>query len=154
MGETHASEIIHKHSSRFFYAPCHRLFFKVSRFELLIFSSTLGENLARLGFVAFAAIGLIYIETATMATLVVLLIFLLFLVLLIGDFFPRLLAIWNPESSLAFSLPFASFSLPLSPLLFFLSKISRDCAKEKPQRALGRPHGGNERGRCANFALG
>jgi len=125
LGETHSTEILQKYPARFYYFAYHRLFFKLCRFELLIFSSNLGENLARLGLVAFAAIGLLYFEAVTTTFLVILLVVLLFLALLIGDFFPRLLAIWAPEQSLALSLPFASFFLYLSfPFSFIFLKLA------------------------------
>jgi putative hemolysin len=140
LGESHASEVIKKYSLRFFYAPLHRLFFKRFHFELFIFSSTLGENLARLGYVAFAAVGLLYFEALSTATLIVLLIVLLFLMLLIGDFFPRLWAIWAPEQALGFSLPFASFFLLLSfPFSFVFLKLSEMALKTRHKESLGDP---------------
>jgi CBS domain containing-hemolysin-like protein len=124
LGESHATEIIEREGYSFYYGFLHRLFFKFSRFELLIFSCTLGENIARLGFVAFAAIGLIYFESLTSAMLIVFLIIFLFVILLVGDFFPRYLSIRSPEQSLAVSLPFASFFLFLSfPFSFIFLKI-------------------------------
>lgn len=140
LGETHSSEIIEEYPARFFYGLFHRFFFKVSHFELLIFASTLGENLARLGFVAFAAIGFLYFETVTPAVLIILLVILLFLVLLIGDFFPRLWAIWAPEKSLAFSLPFASFFLYLSfPFSFIFLKLAEMALRTRQKESWGDP---------------
>jgi len=140
LGETHATDVIKRHSLRFFYAPFHHLFFKVSHFKLLIFSCTLGENLARLGYVAFAAIGFLYFEALSITTLALLLIILLFLVLLIGDFFPRLWAIWAPENALAVSLPFASFFLYLSfPFSVIFLKLSEAALKSRQKESLGDP---------------
>lgn len=125
LGEIRASEILKKYPGRFFYAPIHRILFKSSRFELLIFSSTLGENISRLGYVAFAALGLISLPLHTTASVVAVAALFLFLVLLVGDFFPRLFAIWRPEQALAFSLPFASFFLYISfPLSFIFLKLA------------------------------
>ncbi len=136
LGETRASEILRKYPGRFFYAPIHRFLFKFSQFELLIFSSTLGENIARLGYVAFGAIGIATLPFQTITTVVITLLVLLFLVLLIGDFFPRLWATWTPEQALANSLPFASFflyiSLPISLLFLKLAEwVTRVRHKEK-----------------------
>jgi putative hemolysin len=132
LGETHASEIIEEHRGSFFYAPFHNLFFKFSRFELLIFSSTLSENLARLGYVACAAIGLIFFKKATLGVWIILLIILLFLILLIGDFFPRLWAIRAPEQALLISLPFASFFLFLSfPFSLLFLKLAEAALKTR-----------------------
>jgi putative hemolysin len=140
LGETHALEIIQKHPNRFFYAHFHNFLFKLFRFELLIFSSTLGENLARLGYVAFAAIGLFYLKAATTATLIILLIILLFLVLLVGDFFPRLWAIRSPEKALSSSLSFASFFLSLSlPFSFLFLKLAELALKTRRKESWGDP---------------
>lgn len=125
---------------RFFYAPLHRLFYKSCRFELLIFAATLGENLARLGYVACAAIGLIFYHPQTAAALIGILLVLLFLVLLIGDFFPRLWAIWTPEQSLAISLPFSSFFLYLSfPISFVFLKLAEMATKARKDAIWGDP---------------
>lgn len=141
LGETRSSEILKKYRGRFFYAPFHRLLFKVSRFELLIFSSTLGENIARLGYVAFAALGLLSlpIHTTTLPVVVIVLI-LLFLVLLIGDFFPRLWAIWSPELALSISLPFASFFLYISlPFSFIFLKLAELATRARHDKKWGDP---------------
>ena len=131
LGQLHSSEILHRYPGRCFYAPFHNLIFKLSRFELLIFSSKLGENLARLGFVTFAVIGLVHFEAKTIA-IVLAAVILLFTILLIGDFFPRLWAIWSPEQALAFSLPFASFFLYLSfPLSFLFLKLAEIATKAR-----------------------
>ena len=140
LGETHSKDVIKKNGYRFFYAPLHCLFFKNSRFELLVFASTLGENLARIGYVAFAAIAVMYLEAATTTPLVIFLIALLFLILLIGDFFPRLLAIWAPERALAFSLPFSSFFLYLSfPLSLLFLKLAEIAWRSRHKESLGDP---------------
>lgn len=135
LGEIRSSEILRKYPGRFFYAPIHKALFKVSQFELLIFASTLGENIARLGYVAFAALGLIRLPFQSWTPIVVALLLLLFLVLLIGDFFPRLWAIWNPEQALSISLPFASFflyiSLPISFLFLKLAEIVTRARREE-----------------------
>src|ERR1700722_136346 len=140
LGETHASEIFRKYPLRFFYAPLHRFCFKLSRFELLIFASTLGENLARLGYVAFAAIGLYYFEVHSTLLLIACLVLLLFLVLLVDDFFPRLLAIWVAEKTLAFILPFASFFLYLSlPFSFLFLKLAKIATRSRERESWGDP---------------
>ena len=140
LGETRALEIIKRYPVRFFYAPLHRLFYKSCRFELLIFAATLGENLARLGYVACAAIGLIFYHPQTAAALIGILLVLLFLVLLIGDFFPRLWAIWTPEQSLAISLPFSSFFLYLSfPISFVFLKLAEMATKARKDAIWGDP---------------
>jgi putative hemolysin len=140
LGETRATEIIKKYPARFFYAPIHQFCFKVSRFEILIFASTLGENVARLGYVAFAVIGLFAVEGQTTATVLVILIFLLFFILLVGDFFPRVWAIWSSEMALTYSLPFASFFLYLSfPISFLFLKLAELAMKARAKETPGDP---------------
>jgi putative hemolysin len=140
LGETHSWEIIEHYPGRFFYAPFHRALFKFSRFELLIFSATLGENLARLGYVAFAALGIFTLHTTTTAIWIAWLVILLFLILLIGDFFPRLWAIWTPERALVASMPFASFFLYLSfPFSFLFLKLAETATKARQKEKQGDP---------------
>lgn len=139
LGQGHSLEIIQKNPGRFFYGPFHNLFFKHYRFELLIFSSTLGENVARLGYVAFAAIALINFEAKTGAILAAALFF-LFIILLIDDFFPRLWAIRAPENALVFSLPFASFFLYLSfPFSFLFLKLAEIATRARHDAHWGDP---------------
>lgn len=138
LGETRSLEIIKKYPARFFYAPLHRLFYKACRFELLIFSATLSENLARLGYVASVAISLVYFGPGTKIGIIGILLFFLFLVLLIGDFFPRLWAIWASEQALAISLPFASFFLYLSfPISFVFLKLAEIATKARKDEIWG-----------------
>lgn len=139
LGESHANDVIKEGS--FFYVFFHRIFFKRFQFEMLIFSSTLGENLARLGYVASAVTGLLYFEGGiTTATWVIVCIILLFLILLIGDFFPRLWAIWSPENALSQSLPFASFFLYLSfPFSFLFLKLFQLALGSRKEASLGDP---------------
>ena len=140
LGKTRSLEIIKKYPVRFFYAPLHRLFNKAWRFELLVFAATLSENLARLGYVVCAAIGLYFYSPQTATALIGILVVLLFLVLLIGDFFPRLWAIWTSEQALAVSLPFASFFLYLSfPISFVFLKLAEMATKARKDESWGDP---------------
>ncbi len=136
IGESHSSEILERYPTRFYYGALHRLVFKTSHFELLVFASTLGENLARIGLVAFVAVGFLYFEVITITSLIIMVLVLLFFVLLIGDFFPRLLAIWMPEKSLALILPFASFFLYLSfPISFIFIKLAEIALRSRPKES-------------------
>lgn len=133
-------EILKKYPSRFFYAPLHKLLFKDPHFELLLFSSTLSENLARLGYAAIAIVGLFFLQPLSPLTIIITLLILLFLVLLIGDFFPRVWAIRSPEKALASSLPFTSFFLYLSfPLTVVLLKIAEYATKAIKKEKGGDP---------------
>ncbi len=125
LGETRSLEIIKESPHRFFYYPFHRFLFKNKSFELIIFSSTLGENQARLGYTATVLFGLFFVLSLPVIHYLIILILLLFFVLLIGDFFPRLMAIRSPEYALSFSLGFASFFLFLSfPVSFVFLKFA------------------------------
>ena len=65
---------------------------------------------------------------------------LLFLILLIGDFFPRLWAIWSPEWALSISLPFASFFLYLSfPFSFLFLKLAEMATNARQKESWGDP---------------
>ncbi|MBI3900649.1 MAG: DUF21 domain-containing protein, partial [Chlamydiia bacterium] len=139
LGETHSMEVVRERRAKFIYLNIHRFIFKISHFELLVFSSTIGESLGRLGFIAFAAIGLLHTETST-TSLVALLILTLFVFLLIGDFFPRLWAIRNPEKALLSSLPFTSLFLLLSlPFSLLFLKLSELALKARQKMSLGDP---------------
>jgi putative hemolysin len=132
LGETRSLEVIRKYPARFYYSLLNALFNKKCRFELLIFAATLSENLARLGFVTSAAIGLIFYEPYLFSAMIIILLILLFVILLVGDFFPRLWAIWTPEHALALSLPFASFFLYLSfPFSFVFLKLAEIATKKR-----------------------
>ncbi|MCC5832272.1 MAG: HlyC/CorC family transporter [Chlamydiales bacterium] len=125
LGETASLEIIKTYPKRFFYYPFHRAIFKDPAFELVIFSATLGENLARLGFAATAVYGTLFVLSLQVWHAAALLLILLLLMLLIGDFFPRLWAIRASEYALSFCAAFASFFLFLSlPLSFLFLKLS------------------------------
>ncbi|MCH9626675.1 MAG: hypothetical protein S4CHLAM2_03030 [Chlamydiales bacterium] len=125
LGETRSLELVKNYPYRFFYYPFHSLLFKKPPFELIIFSATLGENVARLGYAATAVFGLLHFSSLSALHVVWISILLLFLILLIGDFFPRLWAIRNPEYALSFSLAFASFFLFLSfPFSFVFLKFA------------------------------
>lgn len=140
LGETRSEQVLKRYPARFFYAPLYRLFAKAFRFELLIFASTLSENLARLGYVAFATVGLMAFGAQTTTALIGIILVLLFLVLLIGDFFPRLWAIWTSEKALAASLPFASFFLYLSfPIAFVFLKCAEMATKARKEESWGDP---------------
>lgn len=125
LGETRSLEIVKQYPKRFFYYPFHKWLFKNPTFELIIFSSTLGENIARLGFVATSLYGLFFVLTLSVWHAVLAIAVLLFLILLVGDFFPRLWAIRAPEYALGFSFGFAAFFLYLSfPLSFIFIKFA------------------------------
>lgn len=131
LGEIRASAVIKKRPKRFFYFPLHKLFFKQTRFELIIFATTLSENLARLGFAGIAGYGLLAHSPLDWTRLIAAFAGLLLLVLLVGDFFPRLFAIWFPEKALMVSLPYTSFflyiSFPLSlPFLYLANLASKE----------------------------
>ncbi|MCH9625675.1 MAG: hypothetical protein S4CHLAM123_08530 [Chlamydiales bacterium] len=133
-------EIIQKQSPRFFYAPLHRLFFKSPHFELLILSATLSENIARIGYVIFATLGLVYFENLTLTFLILSIFILLFLLLLVGDFFPRLWAIRSPENALTCSLALSSFFLYLSfPLSFIFLKLAEFATNVRHKEKGGDP---------------
>ncbi|MFZ0565224.1 MAG: hemolysin family protein [Chlamydiales bacterium] len=141
LGESHSIEILRKHPRQFFYYPIHHNLFEKQNFELLILSSTLGENLARLGFVALIIVGFLFFNALTLTAAIIILIVLLFLVLMLGDFFPRLWAIKNPERALAFSAQYASFFLFLSlPITFLFLKLAsfatRSLEKEEGKESL------------------
>lgn len=118
LGRAPSLELVEENKRRFFYYPFHFYIFRQPSFESLIFSATLGENLARLGYAVVALGTCFFVLSLSFLHTALLLIFLLFLILLIGDFFPRLMAIRNPEYALFFSSAFAScflfFSLPFS----------------------------------------
>jgi putative hemolysin len=125
LGESASLEIIKTYPKRFFYYPFHRLIFRNPPFELVTFSATLGENLARLGFAAVAVYASLFVLTLPVLHTALVLLVLLFLVLLIGDFFPRLWAIRASEYSLSFCAAFASFFLFLSlPFSFLFLKLA------------------------------
>ena len=125
LGENYTLESIEKSPRRFLYYPFHCFFFKDHSFEILVFSSTLSENLARLGYVTAVIFSFIFFEPITILAIVVTLLILLFLALLFGDFLPRLWAIRAPETALMFSLTPASFFLFLSfPISFIFLKLS------------------------------
>lgn len=135
LGETRSTEIFQEYKGRFFYAPFHHLFFKRSFFELLIFASNFGENLARLGFAFFAIVGLLKAKTAPFGLIVVSALVLFFLILLIGDFFPRLWSIKKAEKALIASLSCASFFLYLSfPFCFIFLKLAELTLRAKKNR--------------------
>jgi len=125
LGETLAYGIIKKYPNSFFYFPFHKWLYEKHSFELLIFSATIGQHLAQLG---YAAIGMAFLFLHPAITLEYGIVFsaiLLFLILLIGDFFPRTFSFRYPERALAFSLPMASFFLYLSfPFSFLFVKGS------------------------------
>lgn len=114
LGETRATESLSKYKRRFFYYPIHRALFHSSSFELLIFSSVLGENLAKIGYVVVTLLGILFFFSAPTLSLVALSLLLLFFLLLAGEFIPRFWAIRHPGSALAASLRPASLFLLLS----------------------------------------
>jgi putative hemolysin len=125
LGEMASKEIISNYPKRFFYYPFHLLIFKRPPFELVIFSATLGETLARLGFAATIAYTFLFVLSLPIWHMSILLLIILFLFLLIGDFFPRLWAIRTTEYALAFCASFASFFLFLSlPFSFIFLKFA------------------------------
>ena len=134
LGETLTLEQIKEHPGRFFYYPLHQAFFRKRNFELLIFTSSIGENLARLGYAAFAV--LLLISTQTLSLAIVLLIIFLLVILLLGDCLPRFLSIRSPEKALAFSLPISSFllclSLPFSAIFLIFTGKGKDEKKGDP----------------------
>lgn len=136
LGEIRSLTIIKKKPNRFFYLPLHKLFFKKERFELIIFTTTLGENIARLGFAGIIGFGLFtHHGSLDWTQITLILAALLIFVLLVGDFFPRLFAIWAPEKALNLSLPYTSFFLYLSfpialPFLYLAELISHAREKE------------------------
>ncbi len=140
LGQTRSLDLIKRHPGRFFYAPLHHLFHKGSRFELLILASTLSENFARIGYVAFATLGLMTVPPESTAIWMIIILVTLFIILLIGDFFPRLWAIYNPENALLISLPFASFFLYLSfPISFFFLKLAESATRGRESTSWGDP---------------
>nr|NGX53601.1 hypothetical protein [Chlamydiota bacterium] len=75
LGETLTLEFLKERPGRFFYYPFHQALFKKRRFELLVFTSSIGENLARLGYGAFAILVLLSVHTLPLA-IILLIIFL------------------------------------------------------------------------------
>lgn len=134
LGETLSQNAL-SGSYGFFYLPLHFLFFKRRRFELLIFSSTLSENLARLLFAGVAVYCFVF-NSASLLNFISALVILLILMLLIGDFFPKILSIQNPQKALRFCLLPASVFLYLSfPLCFAFIKIADIALRKKGQDA-------------------
>lgn len=139
LGRTRSLEILKKYRSRFYYAPLHRVFHS-RPFEFLIFSANLSENFARLGYAAFALLGIFLIGKFTIVAWVLLVVFFIFLILLIGDFFPLICAIGIPEQALSLSLPFASFFLYLSfPVSFLFLKLAERSSKGYETESWGDP---------------
>lgn len=137
LGETRSLEIVKTYPKRFFYYPFHRFLFKKPSFELIIFASTLGENLARLGYAATVIFSVFFVLSPSMLHTTIILIVLLFLVLLIGDFFPRLWAIRASEYALSFCFTFASFLLFFSlPFSFIFLKFA-DYATRAHEKEMG-----------------
>ena len=134
LGETLTLELIKEHPGRFFYYPVHQALFKKRHFELLVFASSIGENLARLGYAAFAILFLFSVQTLSLA--IVLLIIFLLLILLFGDYLPRFLSLRSAEKALAFSLPISSFllclSLPFSALFLIFTGKEKDEERSDP----------------------
>lgn len=116
LGQTLSKEAVR--SSKIFYLPLHQFFFKKKPFDLLIFTTTLSENLSR---ILFAGLGLFCVmilavnEVGFIVGLAILYITLLFA----GDFFPKLISSRWPSSGLRFFSSIASFFLCLSFLLTF-----------------------------------
>ena len=141
LGEIRSLEIVKAYPKRFFYYPFHHFLFKKPSFESIILASTLGENLARLGYAATAIFTIFFVLSLSILNTIIILIILLFLALLIGDFFPRLWAIRNSEYALSFCFVFSSFllflSLPFSFIfLKFADYVTRAHAKEMGGDAL------------------
>ncbi len=123
LGQTLSLEIISKHKKRFFY-------FKKSSFESLVFSSILSENLARFGFASMILFAIFQLETPHWIPIVITLIVAIFVMLLIGDFFPRIIANRSPEKALTFSLGLSSLFLCLSfPFSFIFFKIFESASR-------------------------
>lgn len=140
LGETRSLEIVNNYPKRFFYYPFHRLIFRRPPFELIIFSTNLSENLARIGFVATVLFGVFYVLSMPLAHTIITLVVLLFILLLIGDFFPRLWAIRSSEYALSFCFAFASFFLYLSlPISFIFLEFA-----EYASRAQEKEEGGDQ----------
>lgn len=137
LGRAPSLELVKENKRRFFYYPFHSFIFRQPSFESLIFSATLGENLARLGYAAIALSTAFFVLSLSLLHTVLLLIFLLFLILLIGDFFPRLMAIRNPEYALSFSSSLASFFLFLSLPFSFLFLKMADFATRAHEKETG-----------------
>ncbi len=136
LGETRSLELVKNYPKRFFYYPFHCFIFKDPPFELIIFSATLSENLARLGFAATVVYGMFFVLSLSILHTTLILVALLFLMLFIGDFFPRLWAIRASEYALSFCFAFASFFLFLSlPFSFIFLKcadyVTRTHEKER-----------------------
>lgn len=140
LGETHSEEVIRPVKRRFFYLPLHRRVFPSASFELLIFASTLGENLGRIGYVACATLALYFWGSIGSVVWLLGLIAFLFLLLFFGDFLPRVWATRMPERALRSSLILASFFLILSlPLSFFFMKIAEIFYRVGTERGAGDP---------------
>ncbi|NGX61374.1 MAG: Hemolysin C [Chlamydiae bacterium] len=140
LGETLSIEEITPHKKRFFYYPFHSQLFKTHPFERLLFSSNLGENLGRIGYVAASVFLVLNFSSLPLGYLLLIAIVLLFLLLLVGDYFPRILSVRSTKKALIFSLPYASFFLYLSfPFsLLFLKLV------ELSTRAWKKGEGGDE----------
>lgn len=124
LGESQAMEILNKHSKRFFYYPFHCFLFKHKRFDLLVFSSLLGENLGRMGLTIVAVLGITLFPLSLIQIVAGLIIF-IFIALLVGIFVPRLWVNYSPEKALIFSLSFSSLFLFLSfPISFLFLQLS------------------------------
>lgn len=137
LGETLTLTLLKKYSARFFYYPFHQAIFRKKQYRILFFSSTLGENLGRIGFASTAVFCLLHLGSeATFSFLLFLAIVFLIVILFFGDFLPQLFAIKSSEKALAVCLPFAAFFLYLTfPISFIFLKFIEYyiCKEDKEQ---------------------
>lgn len=140
LGEMQSLEIIQNARKRFFYGSFHRLIFKIPHFELLVFSTMLGENIGRFCYGGTALLALLSFNPLSLASIIIGLLIFLFCFLLIDDFLPNLWAAKHSEQALAFSLLFASFFLYLSLFIsFFFLKIAEIAIKVRHKEGGGDP---------------
>lgn len=158
LGEVRTQDFFKKFSSHFFYYSVHRWLFKNKSFELLIFSSALGENIAKIGYsvvviVITLSLSLTYLHK-------IILLFLLFsLILLIGDFLPRLWATRHTQKFLKNFSSLASFfllcSLPISFVFlkfaaYALKSLKKDTLENMKESIVNILHTANVTGELNN----
>ncbi len=120
LGETLS---LKRHPRHFFYYPLHHFIFKETRFDLILFSSRLSQNIARVAFGGIVVFAVFLFAFHHWYSIVITLLIALFLILLLGDYFPRRLADRYAEHALSYSVGIASVFLWISfPISFFFFK--------------------------------
>lgn len=121
LGPTLSKEAVR--ASNFFYIPLHRFLFKKKQFDLLIFTTALSANFAR---ILFAGLGLFTLLLTALSWVEILVgaLILLIAVLTIGDFLANYISAKWPSSILRLFAVISSFFLLISlPFLFLFIKI-------------------------------